>query len=93
MLPPRVLGGVGMVERLRPETVAVTLVQHARDTEPEPQTYLARVVAELFSAEPRVRTHISDLFFADLTDELSKRGEAEAVRAVLEVQNDWDQES
>ena len=79
--------------RLRPETVAVTLIQHARDTEPEPQTYLARMVAELFSAEPLVRTHISDLFFADLSDELSRRGEESAMRAVLEVQTHWDKEA
>jgi hypothetical protein len=78
-----------MTDRLRPETVAVTLAQHAHDTEPEPQTYLARVVAELFEAEPGVLEHVSDLFFADLSDELSRRGKAEAVRAVLEIQNHW----
>ena len=82
-----------MTERLRPETVAVTRAQHAHDTEPEPQTYLARVVAELFEAEPGVLEHVSDLFFADLSDELSIRGERDAVRAVLEVQTYWDQEA
>jgi hypothetical protein len=78
-----------MSKRLRPETVAVTLAEHAHDTEPEPQTFLARVVAELFEAEPGVREHISDLFFVELTEELHRRGEGDAVRAVLEVQNHW----
>jgi len=82
-----------MTERLRPETVAVTLAQHARDTEPEPQTYLARVVAELFEAEPGVLEYVSDLFFVELTEALSGRGEAEAVQAVLEAQARWDQEA
>ena len=80
-------------ERLRPETVAVTLAQHAHDTEPEPQTYLARVVGELMEAEPGVREHVSDLFFVELAEELSRRGEADAVRVVLEVQKSWDQEA
>jgi hypothetical protein len=82
-----------MSERLSPETVAVTLVQHALASEPEPRTYLARVVDELFSAEPDVREHISDLFFVELTEDLSGRGEEDAVRAVLEVQTFWDQEA
>jgi hypothetical protein len=82
-----------MTERLRPETVAVTLAQHAHDTEPEPQTYLARVVAELFEAEPGVREHISDFFFVELTEELGRRGQQDAVRTVLEVQTFWDKEA
>ena len=82
-----------MTERLRPETVAVTLVQHAHDFELEPQAYLARVLGELLEAEPGVREHVSDLFFVELTEELSRRGEGDAVRAVLEVQSHWDQES
>jgi hypothetical protein len=68
-----------MSERLRPETVAVTLAQHAHDTEPEPQTYLARVVG--------------DLFFADLTEDLYRRGQRDAAKAVLEVQTDWNREA
>ncbi len=81
-----------MTERLRPETVAVTLAQHAHDTEPEPQTYLARVVAELFGAEPGVREHISDWFFADLLEELGRRDQQVAMKAVIEVQNRWERE-
>jgi len=81
-----------MTERLRPETVAVTLAQHAQATEPEPQTYLARVVAELFEAEPGVLEHVWDLFFADLLEELGRRGQQVAMKAVIEVQNDWNRE-
>ncbi len=81
-----------MTERLRPETVALTLAQHAHDTEPEPETYLARVVAELFSADPGVREHISDLFFADLLEELGRQDQKVAMNAVIEVQNHWNQE-
>ena len=72
-----------MSERLSPETVAVTLAQHAHDTEPEPQTNLARVVAELFEAEPSVREHISDFFFVELAEELHRRGQQHAAKAVL----------
>ena len=82
-----------MSERLSPETVAVTLLQHAHDTEPEPQTYLARVVAELLEAESGVRQHISDLWFVELVEALARRGEESAVRVVLDVQAAWDQEA
>jgi hypothetical protein len=85
--------GAVMTERIRPETIALTLIQHARDAEPEPQSYLARVVGELLEAESAVRTHVTDLFFVELAEELSRRGEADAVRAVLEVQSHWDQEA
>jgi len=82
-----------MTERIRPETVALTLIQHARDSEPEPETYLARVVAELLEAESAVCQHVADLFFVELTEQLSGQGEEDAVRAVLEVQSHWDQEA
>jgi hypothetical protein len=81
-----------MSERLRPETVAVTLAQHAHDTEPEPQAYLARVVDELFSAEPGVLDHIVDKWFSDLLEELGRRGQQGAVEAAIEVWNHWNQE-
>jgi hypothetical protein len=85
--------GAGMTERIRPETVALTLVQHALATEPEPGTYLARVVSEILEAESGVRLHVTDLFFVELTEQLARLGKAEAVRAVLEVQSRWDQEA
>jgi hypothetical protein len=81
-----------MTERIRPETVAITLIQHASDTEPEPETYLARVVAELLEAEPGVSGHLWDAYFVELTEALSGRGEEAAMRAVLDVQAVWDQE-
>ena len=80
-------------ERIRPETIALTLAQHASNTENEPETYLARVVHEILEAEPGVLAHLSDWFFVELIEALSERGEAEAVRAVLEVQKHWDQEA
>jgi hypothetical protein len=85
--------GAVMTERIRPETIALTLIQHARDSEREPETYLARVVAELLEAEPVVRQPVSDYFFVELVEALGGRGEAEAVRAVLEVQIHWDKEA
>jgi len=85
--------GAVMTERIRPETVALTLIQHARDSEPEPETYLARVVAELLETESAVCQHVADLFFVELTEQLSGQGEEDAVRAVLEVQSHWDQEA
>jgi len=85
--------GAAMTERIRPESVAATLIEHARDTEPEPETYLARVVAELLEAESTVREHISDFYFVELTEELSRRGEEGAMQAVLDVQAAWDQEA
>jgi hypothetical protein len=51
--------------------------------------YLARVVAELFEMSPGAREHISDLVIAEHVEELSRRGEEEAMRAVLRVQRDW----
>lgn len=92
MCRARASGSAKISERLRPETVAVTLAEHAHDTEPEPQTYLARVVAELLEAEPGVGEHISDFFFAELTEELSRRGAGDAMKAVLEVQKHWAKE-
>jgi len=79
-------------ERVDPETLALQLVEHAADQQADTDidVYLARVVAELLSAEPGVREHVSDLFFVELTEELSRSGEEGAVRAVLKIQTDWD---
>jgi hypothetical protein len=55
--------------------------------------YISKVVAELFELSPIVREHISDLILVELTEELSRRGQGDAVRAVLEVQTHWQQEA
>ena len=51
--------------------------------------YLAKVIAELFELSTGAREHISDFLIADLCLELSRRGEEEAMHAVLKVQRDW----
>ncbi len=75
-----------------PESLAYTLVEHASEVSDEPQKYLTRVVAELFGIQPGVLGHVVDKWFVDLTEELTRRGQEDAVRAVLEVQARWEQE-
>jgi hypothetical protein len=62
--------------------------EHADTTD----LYLAKLIAELFEMSPGAREHISDFLVADLCEELARRGEEEAMRAVLVVQRDWSQE-
>jgi hypothetical protein len=81
-----------VADRIDAETVAITLIQHAHDTEPEPQEYLTHVVANLFGMEPDVLNHIVNKWFVDLADELGRRGQEEALRAVLAIQDHWRQE-
>jgi hypothetical protein len=66
-------------------------VSHEHTDTTDVGLYLARVVAELFEISPGAREHISDFLIADLCEELGKRGEVEAMRAVLAVQRDWAQ--
>ena len=83
-----------MAEEVDPETLAATLVEHVEQAvgEEEVDTRITRVVAELLGIRPAVLDHIVDKWFTDLTEQLSRRGEEDAVRAVLEVQNHWSQE-
>jgi hypothetical protein len=78
-----------VAEQTPPETLAITLIEHAYDTQPKPQEYLIRVVAELFAAEPGVLAHISGKWFTDLAEELGRCGQEDAMRAVLQVENQW----
>ena len=79
-----------------PATFAYQLLEHLADVHGDAAAdlYLARVVAELFELSPITREHvISDLFFVELAEELGRRGEEDAVRAMLEVQTYWEQEA
>lgn len=81
-----------MADRIDPETAASALIAHAHDSEPEPEAYLVRAIAEVFAREPGVLGHIVDKWFTDLTEELGRRGQEDARRAVLEVEERWRQE-
>lgn len=83
-----------MAERMDPEVLAYTLAEHAADLSGEDaaDAYLIRVVAEVFGIAPGVLGHVADKWFTDLTEELSRRDEGDAVRAVMEVQDHWNQE-
>jgi hypothetical protein len=88
-----VLGSVVMPEKLGPETLAYTLVEHAHATDPEPQEYLTRVVAELFGIEPAVRQRFMDLLVTDLKEEIVRREDPKYARATVElierIEQDW----
>jgi hypothetical protein len=83
-----------MKERIDPETLAYTLVEHAADVcgEDAADAYLVRIVAEVLAIAPGVLGHVVDKWFTDLAEELGRRGEQDAVRAVTEVQTHWEQE-
>lgn len=81
-------------ESVDPELFAYQLFAHTSYVhgDADADLYLARVVSELFELSPILLEHVSDLFFADLTEELGRRGQQDAVWAVLKVQRDWSQE-
>ena len=83
------------VSRVDPETFGYQLFEHIGDLHGDENAdlYLARVVAELFELSPILREHVSDLIIADLTEELHRRGQPDAAKAVLEVQTRWGQEA
>ena len=78
-----------------PATFARQLFEHLAEVHGDANAdlYLAKVIAELFELSPIALEHFSDLFFVELTEELSRCGEEGAMRAVLEVQTLWDQEA
>jgi hypothetical protein len=77
-----------------PATFAQRLFGHLAEVHgTDADLYLAKAIAELFDLSPIARDHVSDLFFVELTEELSGRGKKDAVRAVLKVQTFWDQEA
>jgi len=82
-------------ERVDPGTFAYQLFEHLADVhgDADADLYASRVVAELFELSPIARQHISDLFFVELTEELHRRGQRDAAKAVLEVQTLWEQEA
>ncbi len=85
-----------MTQQTPPETLAITLIEHAYDTQPKPQEYLIRVVAELFAAEPVVLAHISRKLITDLAEEVAQIApdRADDVIALMEqVQRHWEQEA
>jgi hypothetical protein len=78
---------------LDPETLAYTLVEHAQDTDPEPEAFLIRVVAELLGIEPGVRTRFVELLMTDLKEEIARREDARYAHATIalieNIEQDW----
>jgi hypothetical protein len=77
-----------------PEPLAYGLLAHAEDIvgEDSAERYLIAVVREIFVIDPGVLEHFVEKWFTDLTEELGRRGEEAAMRAVLEVKQRWRQE-
>lgn len=76
-----------------PESLAYGLFAHADEVANEDaQAFLIAVVREIFVVNPGVLEHIMDKWFVDLTEELSRRDQEVAMRAVLAVQDHWNQE-
>jgi hypothetical protein len=85
-----------VAEQTPPETLAITLIEHAYHTQPKPEEYLIRVVAELFAAEPGVLTHISRKLVTDLAEEAARIApdRADDVIALIDqVQQMWEQQA
>ncbi len=77
-----------------PESLAYGLIVHAEDAvgRDDAQCYLIAVVREIFVVNPGTLEHFVDKWFTDLAEELSRRGQEDAMRAVLEVEQRWRQE-
>jgi hypothetical protein len=80
-----------MTQKQGAEMFAYQVFEHVANVhgDAEADLYLARVIAELFELSPIVREHISDLFFADLTEELHRHSQRDAAQMVSVVQRDW----
>lgn len=71
-----------------PESFAYALAEHIADEQaPEdPDSYLVRVVWEVFELHPAVRERVLGDAIADLVEELHRQGDKDAARAVGEAE-------
>ena len=84
-----------MTEKVEPETLAYTLVEHVADTVGEDalDAYLVRVVAEVFAIQPGVLNRVMEKWFIDLKEEIASREDPRHARAVVgliaAIEDEW----
>ena len=81
----RATGARLVTEKVEPETLAYTLVEHVADQVGEDalDAHLVRVVAEVFAIQPGVLSHVIDKWFTDLKEEVVRREDPRHARAVV----------
>ena len=84
-----------MTEKLEPETLAFTLVEHIADQVGEDalDAHLIRVIAEVFAIQPSVLSHVVEKWFIDLKEEVVRREDPRHARAVVgliaAIEDEW----
>ncbi len=82
-------------ERVDPETLAYTLVEHAADVcgEDAANAYLVRVISEVFAIAPGVLAHVVDKLMGDLKEEIAQREDPRFSRATIAlietIEDEW----